>query len=89
MQVIKNILVPTDFSPASKSALRYACKVADAFGASVHVMHVFENPFGRETFLETYPPPPQEYVEALDRQARAESGCAADAWKRKQSTQPS
>ena len=34
MQVIKNILVPTDFSPASKSALRYACKVADAFGAS-------------------------------------------------------
>jgi universal stress protein A len=72
MQVIKNILVPTDFSAASKSALRYACKVADAFGAAVHVMHVFENPFGRETFLETCPPPPREYVEALDRQARAD-----------------
>ena len=72
MQVIRNILVPTDFSAASTSALRSACKVADAFGASVHVLHVFEKPFGRETFLEMYPPPPQEYVEALDRQARAD-----------------
>ena len=72
MQVIKNILVPTDFSAASKSALRYACKVADAFGASIHVLHVLENPFGRKAFLEMYMPPPQEYCEALDRQARAE-----------------
>ena len=50
-------------------------------------MHVFENPFGRETFLEMYLPPPQEYVEALDRQARANLD-AQLTLKRKQSTQP-
>ena len=71
MQVIKNVLVPTDFSAASKSALRYACKVAAAFGASIHVMHVFDNLFVRDEFMQKYTPPTREYFEALSRQARA------------------
>ena len=36
------------------------------------MLHVFENPFMKQSFLEAYTPPPQEYCEALDRQARAE-----------------
>ena len=72
MRVIKIILVPTDFSAASKRALRYACDVADAFGASVHIMHVLVNPFAPGASTDTYPMPPDDYLENLDRQARAE-----------------
>lgn len=71
MQLIKTILVPMDFSAASKRALRYACDVADAVGASLHIIHVLENPFAPGAFMETYTPP-GDYLENLDRQARAE-----------------
>jgi nucleotide-binding universal stress UspA family protein len=72
MQPIKIILVPTDFSPASKRALRYACNVADAFDASLHVIHVVENPFASVSYNELYLPPPGDYVEEIGRRARAE-----------------
>src|SRR5262245_10922053 len=39
------ILVPTDFSESSDAALAYARVLADKFGASLHVLHVFESPF--------------------------------------------
>ena len=52
MTFIKEILVPTDFSSASKRALRYACALADAFGASLHVLHVAENPYVPGGYME-------------------------------------
>jgi nucleotide-binding universal stress UspA family protein len=39
------ILVPTDFSDTSDSALEYARRVAERFGSSVHLLHVVEGPF--------------------------------------------
>jgi nucleotide-binding universal stress UspA family protein len=39
------ILVPTDFSQPSDAALAYARALAARFGASLHVLHVFESPF--------------------------------------------
>jgi universal stress protein A len=39
------ILVPTDFSEPSEAALDYARVMADTFGASLHVLHVFDAPF--------------------------------------------
>lgn len=44
MIVLKNILVPTDFSEASESALRYGVALAEAFSATLHVLHVLEEP---------------------------------------------
>lgn len=41
---IANVLVATDFGPASESALNYGREFARTFGAALHVLHVIENP---------------------------------------------
>lgn len=40
---ITNVLVATDFSDASESALSYGREFARTFGARLHVLHVVEN----------------------------------------------
>jgi nucleotide-binding universal stress UspA family protein len=47
MIVLKNLLVATDFEAASDAALVYGRALAGAFGASLHLLHVAENPFLR------------------------------------------
>jgi|RhiMethySRZTD1v2_1073278.scaffolds.fasta_scaffold22451_2 nucleotide-binding universal stress UspA family protein len=42
---VNQILVPTDFSPTSDLALDYAREIAQRFGASLHLLHVLEDPF--------------------------------------------
>lgn len=39
---VTRILLPTDFSELSSHATRYACALADQFGAELHVLHVYE-----------------------------------------------
>jgi universal stress protein A len=41
---VSEILVPVDFSPQSKKALRYAMSFAEQFGARVTVMNVIDEP---------------------------------------------
>src|SRR5437867_4435888 len=69
MTRIKNILVPVDFSEASKQALRYACELADTFEASLHVLHAVENPYLPGGYMEFYPPP-AEFFDQIERDAR-------------------
>ena len=69
MTRIKNILVPVDFSDASKQALRYACELADTFEASLHVLHAAENLFVRSGYTEFYPLP-QEFFDQIEQEAR-------------------
>ncbi len=40
---LKEILVPTDFSEASKTALRYGVSLAQQFGAALCLTHIIEN----------------------------------------------
>jgi nucleotide-binding universal stress UspA family protein len=42
MIALKHILVPTDFSDASESAVRYGVALARAFGAKLYLLHVAE-----------------------------------------------
>lgn len=43
MIALKNVLVATDFSDASKMALEYGRDLARAYGATLHVLHVVED----------------------------------------------
>jgi universal stress protein A len=40
--VLRQILVPTDFSDESRAALAYAAALAETFNASLHVLHVLQ-----------------------------------------------
>jgi nucleotide-binding universal stress UspA family protein len=42
--IITRILVPTDFSDTSDAALDYARVIARRFGATLHLVHVLEDP---------------------------------------------
>ena len=55
--MIRNILVPTDFSEGSDAALACARELASATGATLHMMHVVENPFAPGGFMEMCPLP--------------------------------
>ena len=53
------ILAPSDFSPHSHEALRYACGLAERFGAELHVVHVLSEiiPAGPDPLLMPVMPP--------------------------------
>ena len=71
MPLINTILVPTDFSAASGRALEYARKLADAHGASLHLLHVIEDVFAGAAYLGMMAAPPEGYFEQLDHRSRA------------------
>jgi nucleotide-binding universal stress UspA family protein len=54
MIALKQILVPTDFSETSDVALRYGKAFAEAFGATLHVVHIIEEPYGQPWAVEAY-----------------------------------
>lgn len=71
MQAVNTILVPVDFSAGSKRALAHAMRLADAFGASLRLIHVLEDSFAMAGYLELSALP-GDYMEAAARQAGVE-----------------
>ena len=68
---VTKILVPTDFSESADAALTYAKALAAKLGASLHLVHVFQDPCAAIPFTpETYAAPPPELRERA----------LADAW---------
>ena len=62
---VTRILVATDFSDASNAALAFAKTLSERFGASLHVLHVLEDPYVIGAFAaEVYAPPPSGLREA-------------------------
>ncbi|HKE86654.1 MAG TPA: universal stress protein [Vicinamibacterales bacterium] len=61
---VTRILVPTDFSETADAALAYAKTLATKLGASLHLLHVFQDPGAAIPFVpETYAPPPPDLRE--------------------------
>lgn len=52
MIAIKNVLVATDFSPASETALVYGRALARTFNGTLHVLHVVDNLNARLTYAD-------------------------------------
>jgi nucleotide-binding universal stress UspA family protein len=70
MTHISRLVVPTDFSTTSDAALAYAKTVAEQFGASLHLVHAFDDPFTTAAFAtEAYAPVPLSLRENLLRDA--------------------
>ena len=56
---VTRILVPTDFSETADAALEYAKTLATNLGASVHLLHVFQDPNVPAAYAnEVFVPPP-------------------------------
>ena len=67
---IRRVLVPTDFSPESDAALALAKTIAAGYGASLLLLHVFEE-IGGVFAGDAYAPLPPETRAALLKDARA------------------
>jgi universal stress protein A len=68
---VMSILVPTDFSETADAALAYAKQLAGRLGASLHLLHVFRNPYEAALYApEVYVPVPVETRQRALKDAR-------------------
>ena len=70
MLSIKSVLVPTDFSDASETALTYGRGLAEAFGASLHLVHVMEDLLAHAWAAEVYVAAVPNLREEIERESR-------------------
>jgi nucleotide-binding universal stress UspA family protein len=70
MITLKNILVATDFSEPSATALDYGRALARTFGASLHVLHVTDNALSQAMLPDAAPTNYPGLLEALEESAR-------------------
>ncbi len=66
---IRRVLVPVDFSAASRAALWRASELASALGASLELLHVLELPAAQYLASEGYVPLPPEFRQDLKSRA--------------------
>lgn len=67
---LKTILVPTDFSEPSTAALDYAKQLAEAFNASIHLLHVVQDPLRQPWAVENYGISPLDVLADITAQAK-------------------
>jgi universal stress protein A len=67
---IKTILVPTDFSECSEQALAYGRAMAATFGATLHLLHVVQDPYTQPWAAEAFPAPLGDMLAQWQEQAR-------------------
>ncbi|MGE5246066.1 MAG: universal stress protein [Betaproteobacteria bacterium] len=70
MANITRVLVPLDLGQSSGPTLDYARTLARPFRASLVLMHVVPNPYVTSA-SEVYIPPPQQFLETIQRDARS------------------
>jgi nucleotide-binding universal stress UspA family protein len=68
--ILKKILVPTDFSDCSEAALKHGRALAETFDASLHLLHVVQDPYTQPWAAEAFPAPLADLLEQWQAQAR-------------------
>jgi nucleotide-binding universal stress UspA family protein len=66
---LKTILVPSDFSECSDEAVRYGLELARRFDASIHLLHVVQDPVTQPWAAEGFSVPLFEVVDQWQKQA--------------------
>jgi len=74
MLTLKTVLVPTDFSDASESALRFGKAMAEKFGASLHVVHVMEDLLAHAWAAEVYVSSMPQLRDEIEKESRQRLG---------------
>ena len=74
MLAIKTILVPTDFSEASEAAVKYGKALAEAFGSSLHLVHVVEDLLAHAWAAEVYVASMPSLREEIEKEATERLG---------------
>ena len=82
MLTLKTVLVPTDFSDASESALRYGKAMAEKFGASLHVVHVMEDLLAHAWAAEVYVSSMPQLRDEIEKESRQRLGALLTAGER-------
>lgn len=67
---LKTILIPVDFSDCSDAAVKYGYALADAFGASVHLLNVVQDPYTLPWAAEGFAAPVGDLLADWETQAR-------------------
>ncbi len=70
MITLKTILVPTDFSEASESALSYGKAMAGAFGSALHLVHVMEDLLAHAWAAEVYVASMPQLRDEIEKESR-------------------
>jgi nucleotide-binding universal stress UspA family protein len=70
MITLKKVLVPTDFSECSDAAVKYGRALASVFGATLHLLHVVQDPYTQPWAAEAFPAPLGDLLEQWQTQAR-------------------
>lgn len=73
---LQHILVATDFSPQSDSAIRHGCTIAGVAGATIRVVHVVETPANEEGLEAAREAVKQWHVTDEDKLAHEIEACA-------------
>lgn len=60
---LRNLLLAVDFSDTCLKATEYAVALANRFGATLHLLHVIEDPVVYLPMFESYPLPSREQFE--------------------------
>lgn len=71
MPNVKSILMPTDFSDTSEEAVEYARLLADKFGATLHLLHVVQDPYTQPWGAEAYGVSLPNLLQEMEQNARA------------------
>ena len=69
MITLQNILVPSDFSECSDAAVRYGLELARKFDATLHLLHVVQDPMTMPWAAEAYAMPTLDVIEQWQKQA--------------------